>query len=137
MEIERQKLRVHAPLEQPKSPEELRARQLKARDMLRGDLTGEDLDGTSISRTEVTDALGCYEFVGLPPGTYQVAEEQPEDWIDGTEVLQLGQLGVIAFNDVFGEIDLAGGMALNNYDFPELLADPVIFSKRRFLASTA
>ncbi|MCA9175273.1 MAG: DUF11 domain-containing protein [Planctomycetales bacterium] len=100
-------------------------------------LTGEDLDGTSISRTEVTDALGCYEFVGLPPGTYQVAEEQPEDWIDGTEVLQLGQLGVIAFNDVFGEIDLAGGMALNNYDFPELLADPVIFSKRRFLASTA
>ena len=44
MEIERQKLRVHAPLEQPGSPEELRARQLKARDMLRGDLTGEDLD---------------------------------------------------------------------------------------------
>jgi len=44
LEIERQKLRVHAPLEQPKSPEELRARQLKARDMLRGDLTGEDLE---------------------------------------------------------------------------------------------
>ncbi|MBK5232325.1 MAG: NADH-quinone oxidoreductase subunit B [Thermoleophilia bacterium] len=44
LEIERQKLRVHSSLEQPKTPADLRARQLRARDLLRGDLEGADLD---------------------------------------------------------------------------------------------
>ncbi len=44
LEIERQKLRVHSSLEQPKTPDDLRARQLRARDLLRGDLEGTDLD---------------------------------------------------------------------------------------------
>ena len=44
MEIERRKIRALAPLEQPRSPEEFRARQLSARQMLRGDLEGVDLD---------------------------------------------------------------------------------------------
>jgi NADH-quinone oxidoreductase subunit B len=37
-------MRAFAPLEQPRSPEDLRARQLRARDLLRGDLEGADLD---------------------------------------------------------------------------------------------
>jgi len=44
LEIERRKIRAMAPLEQPRSPEEFRARQLSARQMLRGDLEGVDLD---------------------------------------------------------------------------------------------
>jgi NADH-quinone oxidoreductase subunit B len=37
-------MRAFAPLEQPRSPEDLRARQLRARDLLRGDLEGADLE---------------------------------------------------------------------------------------------
>lgn len=44
MEVRREKLRDLSPLDQPRSPEELRVRQLRARDMLRGDLEGEDLE---------------------------------------------------------------------------------------------
>lgn len=98
-------------------------------------LTGSDVMGNPITRVEMTDALGRYVFDELPPGTYQIAEEQPTRYEDGIEVLALGQLGIIPFNDAFGEIELAGGQALSNYDFPELLAD-IVFSKRRFLASS-
>ena len=43
LEVERTKLRGLSPLDQPKTPEDLRVRQMKARDMLRGDLEGPDL----------------------------------------------------------------------------------------------
>jgi NADH-quinone oxidoreductase subunit B len=54
LEIERTKLRGLSPLDQPKSPEDLRVRQLKARDMLRGDLEGADLDSYVESRVGLT-----------------------------------------------------------------------------------
>ena len=44
LEVERRKIRALAPLEQPRTPEELRIRQLRAREMLRGDLEGDDLE---------------------------------------------------------------------------------------------
>jgi NADH-quinone oxidoreductase subunit B len=45
LEIEsRRKVGAVLPLEEPASPEDLRARQLRARDMLRGDLEGADLE---------------------------------------------------------------------------------------------
>src|SRR6188472_2769440 len=44
MDVERTKLRGLSPLDQPRSPEELRIRQLRARDMLRGDIDDADLD---------------------------------------------------------------------------------------------
>ncbi len=44
LEVERHKLRGLAPLDQPRTPEELRIRQLRARDMQRGDLEGADLE---------------------------------------------------------------------------------------------
>jgi NADH-quinone oxidoreductase subunit B len=44
LEIKREKVRALAPLEQPRSPEELRVRQLRARDLLRGDLEGAELE---------------------------------------------------------------------------------------------
>jgi NADH-quinone oxidoreductase subunit B len=44
LEVRREKLRAAAPLEQPRSPGELRVRQLRARDMLRGDLDPAELE---------------------------------------------------------------------------------------------
>ena len=59
MEIERQKLRVHSPVEQPNSPEDLRARQLRARDLLRGDLEGADLDAYLAARRAAVRAVAA------------------------------------------------------------------------------
>jgi NADH-quinone oxidoreductase subunit B len=44
LEVRREKIRALAPLDQPRSPEELRIRQLRARDLLRGELEGRELD---------------------------------------------------------------------------------------------
>jgi NADH-quinone oxidoreductase subunit B len=44
LEVRREKLRALAPLDEPRPPEELRARQLRARDLLRGDLDGPELE---------------------------------------------------------------------------------------------
>jgi NADH-quinone oxidoreductase subunit B len=44
LEIRRERIRALAPLDQPRSPEELRIRQLRARDMLRGELEGRELE---------------------------------------------------------------------------------------------
>lgn len=76
MEIERQKLRVHAPLEQPKTTEELRARQLKARDMLRGDLEGEDLEKYVEERvvtTTLDKVLNTARANSIFPATFGLA----------------------------------------------------------------
>jgi NADH-quinone oxidoreductase subunit B len=54
LEVERRSIRSLAPLEQPSSPEELRARQLGARDMLRGDLEGTDLERYVTERVMTT-----------------------------------------------------------------------------------
>ena len=76
MEIERQKLRVHSSLEQPGSPEELRARQLKARDMLRGDLEGADLDAYVEERvltTTLEKVLNVARANSIFPATFGLA----------------------------------------------------------------
>jgi NADH-quinone oxidoreductase subunit B len=54
LDVERTKLRGLSPLDQPRSPEELRIRQLRARDMPRGDLDGADLDEYVESRVMTT-----------------------------------------------------------------------------------
>ncbi len=76
MEIERQKLRVHSSLEQPGSPEELRARQLKARDMLRGDLEGADLDAyveERVMTTTLEKILNVARANSIFPATFGLA----------------------------------------------------------------
>jgi len=54
LEIERQKIRALSPLEQPKTPEDLRVRQLRARDLLRGDIEAADLDAYVEERVMTT-----------------------------------------------------------------------------------
>jgi NADH-quinone oxidoreductase subunit B len=44
LEVRRERIRALSPLDQPRSPEELRIRQLRARDLLRGELEGRELE---------------------------------------------------------------------------------------------
>jgi NADH-quinone oxidoreductase subunit B len=72
----REKLRAAAPLEQPRTPEELRARQLRARDMLRGDLEGEDLERhveERVPTTTLEKALNWARANSMFPLTFGLA----------------------------------------------------------------
>ena len=76
MDVERTKLRGLSPLEEPRSPEELRVRQLKARDMLRGDLEGADLDRYVESRVLTTTLERAQNWArgnSLFPATFGLA----------------------------------------------------------------
>jgi NADH-quinone oxidoreductase subunit B len=93
LEVRREKLRALAPLDEPRSPEDLRARQLRARDLLRGDLDGPELErhveesvlttrlerlrnwGRSNSVFPATFGLACcaIEMIALVTPRYDVA----------------------------------------------------------------
>ena len=76
MEIERTKLRGLSPLDQPRSPDELRVKQMKARDMLRGDLKGKDLDEYVESRMMMTTLERAQNWArgnSLFPATFGLA----------------------------------------------------------------
>ena len=80
-------------------------------------------DGNEIART-VTDENGDYTFQNLAPGTYSVAEVQPDGFFDGAELLGTidGETrGVLSTNDVFTAITLEAGDQAVDYDFCELL----------------
>jgi NADH-quinone oxidoreductase subunit B len=76
MDIERTKLRGLSPLDQPRTPEDLRVRQMKARDMLRGDLEGADLDEYVESRVLTTTLERAQNWArgnSLFPATFGLA----------------------------------------------------------------
>jgi NADH-quinone oxidoreductase subunit B len=76
LEVERRKLRAAAPLEQPRSPEELRVRQLNAREMLRGELEGRDLEAHVESRlltTTLEKAQSWARSNAMWPATFGLA----------------------------------------------------------------
>ena len=76
MELRREKLRASAPLEQPRTPEELRVRQLRARDLLRGDLTGADLEKhveESVLTTRFEKAQAWARANSIFPATFCLA----------------------------------------------------------------
>jgi NADH-quinone oxidoreductase subunit B len=76
VEIRREKLRGLAPLDQPRSIEELRVRQLRARDLLRGDLDGPDLDEhveESVLTTTLDKALRWGRANSIFPATFGLA----------------------------------------------------------------
>lgn len=89
-------------------------------------------NGTPITAT--TDADGHYRFDRLSPGSYQIAEYQPDDWRDGKDspgFVAFGTpaqriLGASIANDVIGRIDLIqsgsdrGTMRGVQYNFGEL-----------------
>jgi len=84
LEIERRRLgpagaggaRVPAPHEQPRTPEEFRAKALKARDLLRGDLQGRDLEEfveQSVFTTTLEKGLNWGRSNSIFPATFGLA----------------------------------------------------------------
>jgi len=76
LELRREKLRAAAPLDQPRTPEELRVRQLRARDLLRGDLEGADLEQhveESVLATTFAKAQGWARANSVFPATFGLA----------------------------------------------------------------
>jgi NADH-quinone oxidoreductase subunit B len=76
LELRREKLRASAPLEQPRTPEELRVRQLRARDLLRGDLTEADLEkhvSESVLTTRFEKAQAWARANSIFPATFGLA----------------------------------------------------------------
>ena len=74
--MRREKIRALAPLEQPRSAEELRVRQLRARDLLRGDLEGEDLEKhveDSVLATSLEKVLNWGRSNAIFPATFGLA----------------------------------------------------------------
>ena len=74
--MKREKLRAHAPLEEPPAPTDLRVRQLRARDLLRGDLEGPDLERhveESLLMTTMHKATGWGRANSIFPATFGLA----------------------------------------------------------------
>jgi NADH-quinone oxidoreductase subunit B len=76
LEVRREKIRALAPLDQPRSTEELRVRQLRARDLLRGDLSDEDLQKfveDSVVTTRLEKVLNWGRANAMFPATFGLA----------------------------------------------------------------
>jgi NADH-quinone oxidoreductase subunit B len=76
LEVKRERIRALAPLDQPRSPEELRVRQLRARDLLRGDLEGPDLEKhveESVLATTMEKLLAWGRTNSMWPATFGLA----------------------------------------------------------------
>lgn len=73
--------------------------------------------------TAQTDSDGYYQFDDLAPGTYELREQQPAGFLDGTDTA--GRIGGsrvgIAGNDVIRQIALPQGMSGAEYNFGELI----------------
>ncbi len=79
-----------------------------------------DSQGNSTGITTTTDANGHYQFTGLLPGVYGVAETQPTAYLDGMACA--GSAGGVADqpNDTITQVTLQGTNGVN-YNFGELL----------------
>ncbi len=79
----------------------------------------QDEQGTILETTR-TDAQGRYEFSGLRPGRYRVAEVQPVGFFQGGQVVGSGGGSVLA-DDLIGAIEIGPGQQLTGYDFCEVV----------------
>jgi len=80
-----------------------------------------DTDGNLVKQTQ-TDAKGHYQFEDLAPGTYSIVEIQPDNYIDGGDVVGTvdGTTVGSKTNDRFNEVVLGSGDAGVNYNFCEV-----------------
>jgi uncharacterized repeat protein (TIGR01451 family) len=93
-------------------------------------LTGVTTGGTSVIASLVTDMNGDFTFTGLQPGTYNLIETQPPNFIPGLNFP--GTLGGVASLDEIGMITVEASQAGVNYRFTQLLPA----SKLMLLSST-
>jgi hypothetical protein len=85
-------------------------------------LTGTDAFGNAVTLFATTAEDGSYLFTDLVPGTYSIAQIQPEGWNDGTD--SLGSAGGTLSNDLISGINLLSGVDATNYNFGEVLPTP-------------
>ncbi|MFN7625883.1 MAG: SdrD B-like domain-containing protein, partial [Pirellula sp.] len=81
------------------------------------------ITGETIERTTTTTADGAYQFLALPPGTYEIREVQPAGFFDGKD--SVGRVGaetrgLILVNDEITSIQLFGNDIGVNYNFGEI-----------------
>ncbi|WP_161604415.1 SdrD B-like domain-containing protein [Roseiconus nitratireducens] len=81
-----------------------------------------DSSGNTVATTK-TNSLGRYEFEGIPPGTYELRQVQPGDYLDGIDSAGRvdGQRVGVAFNDLISQIALPQGTVGVEYNFGELM----------------
>jgi uncharacterized repeat protein (TIGR01451 family) len=97
-------------------------------------LTGTDVNGKAVNTTVYTDANGFYEFVGLVPGEYTVAEVQPVQYVDGPE--NPGSNGGTPATNTISAIIIKSSDAAVNYDLGELPTADLAISKKAAGAPT-
>ena len=81
-------------------------------------LTGQTTNGLFVLITTTTDASGYYTFTNLDPGTYNLAEQQPGQWLDGIDTAG-SQFGNTTINDVIQGFQLPPGTNATGYLFGE------------------
>jgi uncharacterized repeat protein (TIGR01451 family) len=80
-------------------------------------LSGTDAHGQPVTRTAVTAEDGSYLFTGVPGGTYQIVENQPEGYDDGKDTA--GTAGGAAAGDTISAIALGANEDATGYFFGE------------------
>jgi len=80
-------------------------------------LVGVDFNGNGVSATTTTDNYGFYEFRDLAPGTYDLTQTQPTNFIDGQS--SVGEFGGTPLNNAITGIKVGAGEAVQNYNFGE------------------
>jgi len=79
-----------------------------------------DADGNSTGLSAVTGNNGYYIIDNIAPGTYSLAETQPDGYLEGAATS--GSVGGAVQNpDLIGSITLSGGDNATDYDFGEVL----------------
>lgn len=81
-------------------------------------LIGVDDLGVPFSATTRTGRFGFYEFSGLRPGTYEVVQLQPEDFVSSAS--NVGSHDGEAFENQISNIAIFAGSNAQHYDFGEL-----------------
>jgi uncharacterized repeat protein (TIGR01451 family) len=96
-------------------------------------LAGTPTIGSAVTRTTTTDSTGSYSFTALPIGSYTVTQVQPSNFTSrATNVGTVnGTTSGTGTENQIATINLTGDSVANNF------GEIIIFSKRRFLASSA
>ena len=94
-------------------------------------LDGTDDLGQTVGKSTTTDVYGYYLFDNLRPGTYQIVEIQPAEYIDGKDTI--GTPGGVTSNDKFSQIMLPVEFDGVENNFGEL--GHIVISKISFLSN--
>jgi len=98
-------------------------------------LSGFDLDGGAVLRSVTTDSAGYYLFEELLPGTYALAEVQPERYVQGKPNAVGAAGGVAVDSDHFAGITLLADLEAGNYNFGEWGLKAEYITKKPFLVT--